>query len=89
MIVAMKGCCSYMKRVDHLTYRDPYRLLHILLREHCTVHLLSKSSDAFIYISMGNAAYILHHVCHGISPAFLFKCLLAELHELCVLLELC
>ena len=20
----MKGCCSYMKRVDHLTYRDPY-----------------------------------------------------------------
>ena len=24
VIVAMKGCCSYMKRVDHLTYRDPY-----------------------------------------------------------------
>ena len=22
----MKGCCSYMKRVDHLTYRDPYHL---------------------------------------------------------------
>ena len=25
VIVAMKGCCSYMKRVDHLTYRDPYQ----------------------------------------------------------------